>query len=129
MGRLLTRTAASSQVCLRSELAWSDGAASASPDTALLSLSGKQKKARAVTLEEEAALLKFYQTKMQVRGTGGRGYRLLGALSLPSAAAPREQAVLRASSRTACNQALGHYADADEDVPLAAVLMHVATCQ
>ena len=27
---------------------------------------GKQKKARAVTLEEEAALLKFYQSKMQV---------------------------------------------------------------
>lgn len=32
----------------------------------VLRLAGKQKKARAVTLEEEAALLRFYQSKMQV---------------------------------------------------------------
>ncbi len=97
MGRLPRQTAASSQVCPRSETARSDGAARASPDTALLSASGKQKKARAVTLEKEASLLKFYQTKMQVRGAQGQGSRLSGALS------PKRRGAKEAGN-TACSQ-------------------------
>ena len=149
MGRLPRQTAASSQVWPRSETARSNGAARASPDTALLSPSGKQKKARAVTLEEEASLLKFYQTKMQVRGAQGQGSRLSGALS-PKRRGAKEAGNTACSQQRSIQQALRHRGAGDTacwqqrsmrpslgimlmlmcvHLRLSAVPMHVATCQ